>query len=41
VTRIAYYEGFADRGQRIVVTAGVLFGTPGTTNVLRIAWVES
>jgi pyruvate kinase len=23
-----------------VVTAGVPFGTPGATNVLRIAWVE-
>ena len=27
-------------GQRVVVTAGVPFGTPGSTNVLRIAWVE-
>ena len=24
-------------GDRIVITAGVPFGTPGTTNVLRIA----
>jgi len=31
---------FAARGQRIVVTAGVPFGTPGATNVLRIAWVD-
>jgi pyruvate kinase len=23
-----------------VVTAGVPFGTPGSTNVLRIAWIE-
>ena len=29
------------RGQRIVVTAGVPFGTPGATNVLRIAWIEA
>jgi len=39
--RITHREGFAERGQRIVVTAGVPFGTPGATNVLRIAWVES
>jgi pyruvate kinase len=38
--RIARREGIADYGQRIVVTAGVPFGTPGATNVLRIAWVE-
>jgi pyruvate kinase len=40
-TRIALQEGFAAAGQRIVVTAGVPFGTPGATNVLRIAWIES
>ena len=39
-TRIAHRDGFAAPGQRIVVTAGVPFGTPGATNVLRIAWVE-
>jgi pyruvate kinase len=38
--RIAYREGIAQRGERIVVTAGVPFGTPGATNVLRIAWVD-
>jgi len=32
-------EGFAEPGQRIVITAGVPFGTPGATNVLRIARV--
>ncbi|MEM7654360.1 MAG: pyruvate kinase [Pseudomonadota bacterium] len=32
-------EGFADIGQRIVITAGVPFGTPGATNILRIASV--
>jgi pyruvate kinase len=32
-------QGFAKRGDAIVVTAGVPFGTPGATNVLRIAWV--
>jgi pyruvate kinase len=39
-TRIAHKEGFAAAGERIVITAGVPFGTPGATNVLRIAWVE-
>jgi pyruvate kinase len=38
--RIAKEQGIADKGQRLVVTAGVPFGTPGSTNVLRIAWVE-
>ena len=32
-------EGFAKAGDRVVVTAGVPFGTPGSTNTLRIAWV--
>jgi pyruvate kinase len=40
-TRVAHREGFANIGERIVITAGVPFGTPGATNVLRIAWVES
>jgi pyruvate kinase len=39
-TSIARDQGFAEPGQRIVITAGVPFGTPGATNVLRIAWVE-
>ena len=38
--RIAAQEGFAKPGQMIVITAGVPFGTPGTTNLLRIAWIE-
>ena len=37
--RLAFRDGFARTGQRVVVTAGVPFGTPGATNVLRIAWV--
>ena len=37
--RIAFNEGFARNGQRVVVTAGVPFGTPGATNVLRVAFV--
>jgi pyruvate kinase len=38
--RVAKSEGFADIGDPLVVTAGVPFGTPGATNILRIAWVE-
>ena len=37
---VALIEEFAASGQRVVVTAGVPFGTPGATNVLRIALVE-
>jgi len=40
-TRIAFTEGFARPGERIIVTAGVPFGTPGATNLLRIAFVGS
>ncbi|MBI3706805.1 MAG: pyruvate kinase [Proteobacteria bacterium] len=36
---IARREEFAKQGDRLVITAGVPFGTPGATNVLRIAWV--
>jgi len=39
-TRLAHDEGFAEKGQRVVITAGVPFGTPGATNILRIAWVD-
>ncbi|MGM0559980.1 MAG: pyruvate kinase [Pseudomonadota bacterium] len=39
-TRMAVQEGFAKQGDKLVVTAGVPFGTPGATNVLRIAWVD-
>ena len=37
--RIAFREGFAKEGERIVVTAGVPLGTPGATNLLRVAFV--
>jgi pyruvate kinase len=36
---VARHEEFARPGDRLVVTAGVPFGTPGATNILRIAWV--
>ncbi|BBK41246.1 pyruvate kinase [Allostella vacuolata] len=38
--KVAVQEGIARSGDRIVITAGVPFGTPGSTNTLRIAWVE-
>ncbi|WP_374334089.1 pyruvate kinase alpha/beta domain-containing protein, partial [Aestuariivirga sp.] len=37
---IAQREGFADSGQRIIITAGLPLGTPGATNMLRIAYVN-
>jgi pyruvate kinase len=37
--RIAYQEGFALPGQRVIISAGVPLGTPGATNMLRIAVV--
>jgi pyruvate kinase len=39
-TRMAGELGIAKKGERIVITAGVPFGTSGSTNILRIAWVE-
>ncbi|MGD0432548.1 MAG: pyruvate kinase [Acetobacteraceae bacterium] len=38
--RVALTEGFASHGDEIVVTAGVPFGQPGTTNALRVATVK-
>ena len=37
--RIAFKEGFAKAGQRVIVVAGVPLGTPGATNMLRLAFV--
>ena len=37
--QIAFQEGFAKAGQRIIIVAGVPFGTPGATNMVRIAFV--
>ena len=39
--RIAAEAGMAMTGDRLVITAGVPFGTPGATNTLRIAWVTA
>lgn len=37
---LAFEHKVAAKGQRLVITAGVPFGTPGNTNILRIAWVD-
>jgi pyruvate kinase len=37
--RLAFKEGFAKPGERIIVVAGVPLGTPGATNFMRIAFV--
>ncbi len=37
--RITVSEGFAKPGDRIIISAGVPLGTPGATNMIRIAYV--
>jgi pyruvate kinase len=37
--RLACKDGFANTGQRVIIVAGVPLGTPGATNMLRIAFV--
>jgi pyruvate kinase len=39
--QIAFREGFAKAGQRIIIVAGVPLGTPGATNMMRVAYVGS
>ena len=34
--QLARAQGFAEKGDKIVITAGVPMGTPGSTNVLRV-----
>ena len=38
--QIAAGQGFAKPGERVIISAGVPFGTPGATNMLRIAFVS-
>jgi pyruvate kinase len=38
--RIAFEEGFAKAGDGILITAGVPLGSPGTTNMVRIAFLD-
>jgi pyruvate kinase len=37
--RLAFKEGFSKAGQRIIIVAGVPLGTPGATNMMRVAFV--
>jgi pyruvate kinase len=39
--RIAFKDGFAKGGRRVIIVAGVPLGTPGATNMVRIAFVGS
>jgi len=39
-SRVAVDDGFAEPGQPVVIIAGMPFGTPGTTNLLYVAWIE-
>jgi pyruvate kinase len=36
---IAYKEDFAKAGERVIIVAGVPLGTPGATNMMRVAYV--
>ncbi len=38
--QLAYTYGFAKMGERVVITAGLPLGTPGATNLLRVAYVS-
>jgi pyruvate kinase len=37
--QISVRDGFAKAGQRVIVVAGVPLGTPGATNMMRVAFV--
>ena len=37
--RLAFKDGFAKAGRRIIIVAGLPLGTPGATNMIRIAFV--
>ena len=39
--RHVHHEGFGNPGDRIIITAGVPLGTPGATNMLRIAYIDA
>jgi pyruvate kinase len=39
--RLAFKDGFAKAGRRVIIVAGLPLGTPGATNMLRIAFVGS
>lgn len=37
---VGFAEKFARAGQRLIIIAGIPFGTPGATNLLRVAYVS-
>jgi pyruvate kinase len=37
--RVAFKDGFAKAGRRVIIVAGIPLGTPGATNMVRIAFV--
>jgi len=37
--RLAFRDGFAKSGRRVIIVAGLPLGTPGATNMIRIAFV--
>jgi pyruvate kinase len=39
--RLAFRDGFAKAGRRVIIVAGLPLGTPGATNMIRIAFVGS
>ena len=39
--KLSNREGFSDEGDRVVIIAGVPFGTPGATNMIRVAFCGS
>ncbi|MCG7394390.1 pyruvate kinase [Microvirga sp. ACRRW] len=38
--KFAVREGYSDVGERIIIVAGMPFGTPGATNMVRIAFIS-
>ena len=38
-SRIAFSDGFVKAGRRVIIVAGLPLGTPGATNMIRIAFV--
>ncbi|MFO1352576.1 MAG: pyruvate kinase [Gammaproteobacteria bacterium] len=38
--QVALTDGYAKRGDALVIAAGMPFGVSGTTNFIRIAWIE-
>jgi pyruvate kinase len=38
--RVAYDDGFCKAGEGVVITAGVPIGSPGATNMIRIAYLD-